>query len=171
MREQPFIRPLNPAAEGEIDLVAERMRLTLIEAVGFEKGSGMYSMEWLRARVRWHLTPEQVKGQVFLVEVAGRIAGHTIVRIEVDADGARTGLFATTYVDAGSRRQRLAEALLRRGEEWLAAHDVVAFATNTAEGNAPLIKLFEKHEYQIVRHVPEIRMVRLSKACARCFPS
>ncbi|CAN0477795.1 unnamed protein product, partial [Phaeothamnion confervicola] len=89
----------------EIDIVAGRMRETLLEVLGYCE----YSLDWLRERVKFHL---QV-GAVFVVE-ADRILGHTIVREE---DGK--GLFSTTYVLPESRRLGVADALLDRGEEWM----------------------------------------------------
>lgn len=49
------IRALDPGSEAEIDLVAQRMRRTLIDVEGEETGTALYTMEWLRDQVRFHL--------------------------------------------------------------------------------------------------------------------
>ncbi|MEQ1936174.1 MAG: hypothetical protein ABL962_20145, partial [Fimbriimonadaceae bacterium] len=77
------IRPLNPNSIEEIELVAKRMRLTLMEVISVEEGEKMYTMDWLIERVKFHLDPTLCDGQVFLAEADdGTILGHTIVRIE-----------------------------------------------------------------------------------------
>ena len=38
--------------------------------LGEEAGTSLYSMEWLRQRVLWHLNPANCTGQVFLAEGA-----------------------------------------------------------------------------------------------------
>ena len=40
-----LIRALNPTSAEEIELVAARMRLTLIEVLGEEAGRSLYSMD------------------------------------------------------------------------------------------------------------------------------
>ena len=45
------IRQINPSSSSEIELVAKRMRDTLMEVAGAERGEAMYSMEWLIERV------------------------------------------------------------------------------------------------------------------------
>lgn len=49
------IREIDPILINEIELVATRMRQTLVEVLGPEKGTALYTMEWLLERVRWHL--------------------------------------------------------------------------------------------------------------------
>lgn len=122
------IRPLGSQAER--DLVAERMRLTLLEVVGEE----LYTMDWLRDRVDFHLR----EGAVLVAAENDETLGHTIVRVE---DGV--GLFSTTYVDPAHRRRKVAQALVRRGEEWLAARGMAEAVTCTAESNLPLQRLFQ----------------------------
>src|SRR5438034_4585227 len=93
------IRELDPLAEQEINLVAQRMRDTLIEVEGPDVGAALYSMDWLRERVRWHLNLQTALAKVFLaVQDDGKVIGHTIVRKEVDPQGSPYGLFSTTYV-------------------------------------------------------------------------
>ncbi len=114
------IRPLDPGNAQEVELVATRMRATLVEVVHPEEGRTMYTMEWLRQRVLWHLDPEACQGQVFLGEGEdGDIVGHTIVRIETSEEGRPFGLFSTFYVCPDTRHQGLGSALLRRGEAWM----------------------------------------------------
>ncbi len=157
------IRPLPPGDEPAIALVAERMRLTLVEVLGEERGASMYSTEWLRDRVRWHLDPSCCTGQVLLAEDNGRVLGHTIVRVEAEDAGQMLGLFSTTYVEPASRRSGVADALIESGEAWIAERGMTRAVTDTSRTNAPLIYLFEKHGYTIVLSVPELQMVRLAK--------
>ncbi|MCP4809161.1 MAG: GNAT family N-acetyltransferase [Proteobacteria bacterium] len=146
------IRPL--AGEAELDLVARRMRATLAEVIGPD-GESMYTLEWLRDRVRQHLDGRHV-GAAFVAELDGAVAGHTIVRRE---EGC--GLFSTTYVDPAARRAGIAEALLERGEEWIRAQGLERAATHTAGGNTPLLKLYERRGYAVVFTDPDSGMVRL----------
>lgn len=110
------------------------MRLTLLEVVGSE----LYSMDWLRQRVDFHLR----EGAVFVAALGDEVVGHTIVRVE---EGA--GLFSTTYVDPPHRRRQVALALVRRGEEWLRGRGMGEAATYTAETNLPLQRLFKRLGY------------------------
>ncbi len=87
------IRDIDPASDAEVDLVARRMRQTLVEVEGEEAGMALYTMQWLRDRVRWHLDPASTTGRVFLAEgPGGQVLGHAIVRIEADDSGRRFGL-------------------------------------------------------------------------------
>ena len=157
------VRPLRRDATDEIELVAERMRLTLIEVLGREIGADMYSIDWLRARVRWHLDPAECTGEVLVAEAAGAIVGHTIVRLEPGDDGELTGLFSTIYVAPEARRRGIADALLRHGEAWLTSLKMTTLGTSTSATNGNLIALFTKHSYEVVLRVPESNMVHLSK--------
>jgi ribosomal protein S18 acetylase RimI-like enzyme len=161
------VRPIHPFSDGEIALVASRMRLTLIEVLGEEEGAALYTREWLEARVRFHLDPAQSTAQV-LVSVApdGALSGHTIVRVERDAAGRVFGLFSTTYVEPEARRRGVAGALVRRGEVWLRAAGMSEAETYTSESNTGLIGLFESHGYRITLRVPEKRMLALWKSLA-----
>jgi GNAT superfamily N-acetyltransferase len=159
----PRVRPLNPDEDVEIQLVASRMRDTLIEVLGEARGGAMYTMEWLVDRVRWHLTPARCLGQVLLIEApAGEIVGHTIVRVEPKAGGP-LGLISTTYVVPTRRRAGLAEALLRAGEAWLITNGATCLATNTSETNWPLIQLYQKAGYVVTHRAPEVQMVQLRR--------
>jgi len=154
------VRPIDPGADAEIAIVARRMRATLVEVLGAERGGAMYDMDWLRQRVRWHLDPASCTGQVFVAEdAAGRIVGHTIVRVEA-ADGAPFGLFSTTYVAPEARRASVATRLLERGEAWMRERGLGAAETWTDPGNAKLIRLFEGRGYALT---PAGEMVRLSR--------
>lgn len=158
------IRPAR--SDTDIALVAERMRLTLIEVLGYDTGANMYSMDWLRERVRWHLDPAQCTGEVFVVEVEGVIVGHTVVRLEPGDAGGLTGLFSTIYVIPEARRRGIADVLVQHGEAWFASHQMITMGTSTSETNFRLIMLFEKHGYKIVLRVPESHMIHLSKTLA-----
>lgn len=157
------IRPMDPTRESELELVARRMRLTLNEVLGEEIGTALYSMEWLRQRIRYHLNPEDCTGQVFLAEDAdGTIVGHMIVRIDADDAGTPIGLFSTTYVVPEARRRGVASRLLRAGEAWLIEQGMATAVTHTSEANVKLIRLYEKHGYAVI--ATEGDMVRLGRA-------
>lgn len=156
------IRPIDPTREAELALVTRRMRLTLQEVLGVEAGVALYSMEWLRQRLLWHLNPEECTGQVFLAEdTDGAIIGHTIVRLDADDAGTPTGLFSTTYVAPEARRRGVASLLLLAGEAWLISHGMATAVTNTGAANTPLIRHYEKHGYTIIAAHGE--MVRLGR--------
>jgi GNAT superfamily N-acetyltransferase len=157
------VRPIAPTRNSEVELVACRMRLTLCEVLGEEAGTALYSMEWLRQRVRWHLDPASCTGQVFLAEdAAGAILGHTIVRLDADDAGTPLGLFSTIYVVPDARRRGIASRLLRAGEAWLIRHGMATAVTNTSAANVKLIRLYEKHGYTLIAAHGE--MVRLGRA-------
>jgi GNAT superfamily N-acetyltransferase len=159
------IEPLDPERADLIDLVARRMRRTLIEVLGARIGARMYDLDWLRERVRFHLDTRVRRATVLLAYDAGRqILGHTIARIEKDEHGANLGLFSTTYVARPYRRAGVGESLVSAGEEWLRCHGAQHFATDTDENNVPLIRLFEKRGYAVTFHDPATRMIRLGKA-------
>ncbi len=162
MRE--IVRSLARDDDAGIELVAERMRLTLIDVLGRDAGASMYSLDWLRERVRFHLDPGRCTGEVFVVEAAQAVVGHTIVRVDAGDNGAPLGLFSTIYVEPGSRRRGLAAALLAYGEAWLRARGMTTLATNTGARNTPLIALFENHGYAITLSSTDGAMVQLSKS-------
>ncbi len=157
-----MIRPLNRDRPLEIELVAARMRQTLEEVLGVERGREMYTMDWLIARVRWHLDPSQATAEVFLAEdQAGEVLGHTIVRVERDETGRAFGLFSTTFVVPSARRGGVATQLLLAGEAWMLAQKLPEAATFTGDHNTKLIQLYQRHGYTLQNVPPE--MVRLSK--------
>ena len=151
----------------EIDIVANRMRTTLIEVEGEEVGTALYSLDWLRERVRWHLGNPAVQAKVLLATSDGEIIGHTIVRREAEAFAAEFGLISTTYVCPEFRGLGVATALLEAGERWFASLKLRSYATWTSSANSQLIKLYEKHGYTVTeRHPHEVTntlMVRLTK--------
>lgn len=168
MRGHVRIRPIDAEREEEIELVAARMRATLEEVLGQERGRSMYSLEWLRDRVRFHLDPARSTGAVLVAVDAddGAIVGHTIVRVQEDAEdasagGAPFGYFSTTYVAPERRRGGVARALVERGEAWMRERGMRRAATDTSETNARLIELFESRGYAIV--VRAGTMVRLAR--------
>lgn len=162
MRPGHFIRTMDPHATAEVALVAARMRETLIEVLGEEAGRTLYTMDWLRQRVLWHLDPAACTGEVFLaVDRDGGITGHTIVRIDRDEAGACIGLFSTTFVDPGSRNQGIARSLLERGEHWMGEHGLSRAVTYTSVSNIKLQNLFLHRGYALVDAANGF--VRLSK--------
>jgi GNAT superfamily N-acetyltransferase len=165
------IRDIDPTLAAEVDLVAQRMRQTLIEVEGEDRGSSMYTMDWLVARVRWHLDSETCRGRVLLAELAHKqIAGHSIIRLE-SAPGGAFGLVSTTYVDPAFRGAGLASALLLHSEQWFSAEGMPSCCTWTSSTNAPLISLYERHGYSITdsgaNDLTGTLMVKLSKQLAR----
>lgn len=155
------IRSLDAGSPAEVDLVAGRMRATLAEVLGRDTGESMYSMDWLRRRVLWHLDPECCTGAVFLAEDAdGTIRGHGIVRVEAES-GGEVGLFSTTYVQPEARGKGVATGLLRHGEHWMRERGLGGAVTYTAATNDKLIGLYRKHGYGLTP--TENDMVRLFK--------
>lgn len=162
------IREIDANSDDEIALVAQRMRDTLIEVEGQETGVALYTLEWLRDRVRWHLDPANSLAIVLLAVDAGdRIIGHTIVRRETGEDGKNFGLVSTTYVIPGARRSGVAQQLLTAGEQWMRQHAIPLAATWTSSTNTRLIGLYARNGYrQAAQHVHEVTgtlMVRLEK--------
>jgi len=156
-----LLRPLSLTDTAAIDLVAERMRATLIEVEGEDAGGTMYSMDWLRDRVRWHLDAD------------GHIVGHTIYRIESDAGAlgaAPFGLISTTYVVPEARRLGVAQRLLTHAEAWFRERRVPLACTWTSETNSPLIGLYARNGYVEAERGPnqltQTMMVRLAKPLA-----
>ena len=160
------IRELDPeaaTADEEIELVAQRMRATLIHVLGEERGTGLYTVDWLRERVRFHLDPARSTARVLLAELElGQVAGHTILRREEPAGQPPFGLFSTIYVEPGSRRRGVATALLLRGEAWFREQGLGRAATHTAAHNQPLIEQFGRQGYALTFSADD--MVQLSKA-------
>lgn len=168
------LRDLDPASAAELDLVAHRMRATLVEVEGYERGFHMYTLDWLRDRVRWHLDPAQVTARVVLAgERDAEPVGHTIIRLEraVDGDAAGAfGLISTTYVLPERRRHGVAAALLVEAERWFRTQGAYAAGTWTSSTNAALIGLYERHGYAITESGPNdltgTTMVKLTKRLA-----
>ncbi len=165
------IRDIDPTSTAEVDLVAQRMLQTLIEVEGSDRGSSMYTMEWLVARVRWHLDGESCRGRVLLAEFPHKqVAGHTIVRLEPTESG-QFGLVSTTYIDPAFRRTGLASAFLVYSERWFSEQSMPSCCTWTSSTNAPLIALYRRHGYSIsdsgANDLTGTLMVRLSKQLTR----
>lgn len=163
------LHALTLADTSAIDLVARRMRATLVEVEGEDAGGGMYSMDWLRERVRWHLDGRAAE-VVIAVDAAGEILGHTIYRVESDAAGRPLGLISTTYVVPEARRLGVAQQLLSRAEAWFRERGLPASCTWTSATNIPLIALYARNGYTEAERGPNEQsgtlMVRLSKAFA-----
>jgi ribosomal protein S18 acetylase RimI-like enzyme len=151
MKAEYWLREIDPGNDAEIALVAERMRATLMEVLGADRGVAMYTMSWLDNRVREHLDPARTTGAVFLaISPSNEISGHTIVRREHEDDGRLIGLFSTTYVHPSHRRGAVASMLLQEGEAWMEARELPFAVTYTDDQNEPLIALYRKHGYRIV---------------------
>jgi GNAT superfamily N-acetyltransferase len=123
----------------------------LIEVEGEVTGNALYTLDWLRDRVRWHLDPGLSTAAVLLAEgTGGRVLGHTIVRRETDENGNTFGLVSTTYVDPDARRANIGQRLLHAGEQWFRELSLPISATWTSAQNAKLIRLYQKNDYRIV---------------------
>lgn len=123
----------------------------------------MYSLDWLRGRVLFHLDPIQSTGEVFVAEIdSHEIAGHFIVRIETDETYREFGLGSTIYVAPSFRRQGIAQSLLTVGENWMRERGVANAVYYTADTNEKLISLFCKQGYELVERAEE--MVKLRKS-------
>ena len=165
MNHQFHIRPIDPDSEAEVTTVAGRMRQTLIEVLGEEKGDAMYTMAWLINRVQWHLAAENVKGQVYLAEKAdGEVIGHVIVRVDEDENGQEIGLFSTTYIEPGYRRYGVATTLLKQGEQWMVGQGMRTAVTYTDKENEKLQKLYIGQGYEMTPVTKEF--VKLEKSLA-----
>jgi ribosomal protein S18 acetylase RimI-like enzyme len=157
------IREIDPDSKKEVSLVASRMRQTLIEVLGEEKGTSLYSMDWLLERVKWHLDPVRTTAKIFLAETPSlEIIGHAIVRIEKDDEGNSYGYFSTIFIEPGSRNRGIANTLLLHVEDWLREMKLPKVIYNTAENHSKLIRLFERNGYQITDRALE--MVQLTKS-------
>lgn len=158
------IRDIDPGSDDEIALVASRMRQTLVEVLGPERGAQLYSMDWLLDRVRWHLDASRTVARIFLAEGAhGEISGHAIARIEHDDGDLAYGYFSTIFVAPGARNRGVADALIRHTLAWLQSLEVPKIIYNTASNHSKLIRLFERHGFQITHR--EDAMVQLTKWC------
>jgi GNAT superfamily N-acetyltransferase len=140
----------NLAADDErlIARVAEGMRATLIEVEGEAKGTALYTMDWLRERVHWHLTHPCASVLLLRSLADERLAGYSIVRREVEGSEA-FGLVSTTYVWPTWRRQGLAQRLLEAGEAWMREQALQVACTWTSESNLPLISLYSRRGYVV----------------------
>ena len=157
-----LIRPIQPSSKEEITLVALRMRETLNEVLGPERGTSMYSLDWLQDRVRFHVDPERCEGQVFVaVAPDGVILGHAIIRLEELEGEGPIGLFSTLFVDVNHRRAGVATALMATVEDWLQSKKRTRVVYHTATSNHKLIQLFQKRGYNIALSTED--MVRLVK--------
>jgi len=144
------LRSLEAARPAELEWVARGMQATLIEVEGEAIGRSLHSLDWLRERVRWHLS--HPCAAVWLVLSGERIVGHSIVRAE--GQGAdRHGLVATTYVLPEARRRGIAQRLLSHDEQWMRAQGLDESRTWTGANNRPLIALYERQGYRITQRV------------------
>ncbi len=148
------LRPLNAGEAAEVELLASRMRDTLVEVLGEARGSGMVDHDWLVERVRFHARV----GLVVVAERDGAIVGHAMAREE---DGV--GHFSTIYVEPASRRAGVAGALVRRVDAWFAERGLPSARYSTDQDNAPLLALFAKHGYAAAETDAASHMVKLTR--------
>lgn len=156
------VRRIDPASESEVALVATRMRDTLIEVLGEQRGGEMYSHEWLVDRVQWHLDPSNVVGEVYVSEQEdGEISGHTILRVQSDELFGRHGLFSTFYVLPRFRNTGIAAKFVEIGEKWMRDNRLQRAMTYTAIDNERLQGFLKRRGYEVVLEKDD--MVALSK--------
>lgn len=163
-----LIREIDASSSQEIELVAHRMRATLVEVEGEANTNRLHSPEWIRERLVWHVSSSDVLAKVLVAAFDTKgVIGHTLLRRELDEAGAYFGLFATTYVLPTYRRSGVARRLLQAGEQWFMSIGLRVFSTWTSAINIKLIKLYEGHGYRITEsgnnEVTETPMVKLSK--------
>ena len=142
------IRPLQSNSIEEIQLVASRMKLTLIDVMGDQKGSNFYSEEWLLDRVFWHVNLGS-NAEIFLcTDESGNIVAQAIVRKEKESD-REFGYFSTIYVEPASRRKGAAKLLIAKVLEWCHSRNLPKIIYNTATNNTNMIALLQKYEFKI----------------------
>ena len=157
-----MIRVINPNSSDEILLVANRMRETLIDVLGDDKGKNFYTQDWLVNRVKWHLDPKNCISKILLSVINNdQIIGHAIARLEIDQEKLNFGYFSTIYVEPDSRHKGYAKELMDNVEEWFLELGLRKFVYNTAENHHRLIKAFTARGYQITHR--ENEMVQLTK--------
>ncbi len=156
------IRSINSVSEAEILTVAERMKLTLIDVMGLEKGSSYYSNEWLINRVRWHIGQGENASIILCEDEKRNIIGQAIVRIENDKEiqDKDFGYFSTIYVVPQWRRKGVARKLIESVHNWCESKGLDKVTYSTAEGHKGLISLFEQFGYRVI--IRSNQMVRLS---------
>ena len=156
-----IIRKINPESEDEINLVASRMRDTLVDVLGEKKGVSLYSEKWLKERVLWHLSPDRTTA-IFLGELDNHdIVAQAIVRTEKDSKGTSYGYFSTIYVTPESRGHGIAKQLIEVVENWCLEKQMTYVTYNTASDNYKVINLFKKYYFEIIHK--ENNMVQLQK--------
>ncbi len=148
------IRALDPAVPAEIERVAMGMQATLIEVEGEALGRALHSLDWLRARVRWHL--EHPCAAVWLALEGDEVLGHSLVRAEPPGPEETLppgdwGLVTTSYVWPSARRRGIARQLLLHDEAWMQVQGLSHARTWTGANNAPLIALYEGQGYAITQ--------------------
>ena len=131
------VREIDTDSTAEITLVASRMWETLIEVLGKQSGTALYSMDWLLDRVKWHLDSEQTTAKIFLAESPRlEIIDHAIVRIEKDDMENSYGYFSTIFIEPASRNRGIANTLLLHVEDWLKQMKSPKVIYNTAENHS-----------------------------------
>lgn len=156
------VSQLETWTRADLDLIARRMRATLVEFLGEKAGKSLYTLAWLRDRAALHLDGT-CEGGIFVARLAsGESVGHIIVRIESDEVGP-LGLVSTIYVEPAYRRRGAACQLVDAAHRWFQARGMKRYATNTSKDNAPLIRLLDGLGYRIALHFEEKNMVQLMK--------
>jgi len=144
-----------------VRLLAERMRETLVEVLGPERGGSLYTLAWLENRVLEHLEPILGPSRVLLArEPEATVVGHSLLRTD-DWQGERVGLVSTTYVLGSFRRQGVGRRLLRAAEAWFADNHLPVSSTVTEPANQKLINLYLGEGYHL--ETVNQNFVRLSR--------
>jgi ribosomal protein S18 acetylase RimI-like enzyme len=142
------VRPLKSDSNEEIQLVASRMKFTLIDVMGAEKGSNFYSDDWLLDRVRWHLDLGINAKILLCVDDIGNIVGQAIIRKDLEND-CNFAYFSTIYVEPSWRRKGAAKLLIEEVIEWCRSHNFLKITYSTAADNQNLIELLQKYDFMI----------------------
>jgi len=158
------VRPLNIKSESEKDLIAKRMRLTLIDVMGEEKGSDFYPSSFFKERLEWHLNLEDKCGVLVCESEAKDILSHVIVRVEKDSDihYRPFGFFSTIYVVPKWRRKGIARLMINEVHKWCLERNLSKVTYSTAINNDGLLSLLKELKYVEFKRAYE--MVSLVKS-------
>ncbi len=140
MKDSLAVRPIDRGSLHERQLVASRMRDTLVEVLGEERARAMFTDAWLLDRVDQHIDG-RLDAEVFVAVFEGAIVGHSIVRRERDHRGEH-GYISTTYVHPAQRRAGAARALVSSVEQWMHERGLRVSVTHTHPRNDKLRALF-----------------------------
>lgn len=156
------IRPLDSTSTEEIALIADRMKKTLVDVMGEEKGSSYYPDDFFLERLKWHIDLKD-HCELLVCELGQQIVAHAIVRVENDEEIHHKpfSYFSTIYTAPEWRRRGLARQLIEKVHEWSLKKSLDKITYSTAKNHHGLISLFEEFGYNIIVETDE--MVRMAK--------
>ena len=155
-----IIRDLDPNSKGDIDVVATRMGLTLVDVLGKERGQSLYSYEELKQRLQDHIDMGD-RAKILLAGLKGEILGHAIARVEKDEHQKDYLFFSTIYIQPEVRQKGFASQLVLAIEQWGSSLQLPTIIYNTAHNNQPTIRLFESFGFK--KTLEDNDMVQLKK--------